>query len=291
MRPEMSLQQHCVQCKEHRPLRDWAWEENTPLTPETVSAGSHKRVWWRCPQGHQWQAQVRVRAAGSECPYCSGRLLWVGANDLATLRPQLAAEWDREKNAPLRPEQVSPGSHRLVWWRCARGHSWRARILSRTDGSGCPICTGKAVLAGENDLATRYPRLAEEWDREKNAPLLPASVTPGSNKRVWWRCEKGHSWQAVIAARVSGSQGCPVCAGRQVLAGFNDLATLRPRLAEEWDQELNGDLTPQQVGVGSHKKVWWRCSLGHVWKAMVFSRAGKGQCGCPVCAGKVKMKE
>ena len=41
---------------------------------------------------------------------------------------------------------------------------------------------------------------------------------------------------------------------------------------------------------GSHKKVWWRCSENHVWKAVVYSRTSDKRCGCPVCAGKVSQK-
>ena len=92
------------------------------------------------------------------------------------------------------------------------------------------------------------------------------------------------------AARASGA-GCPYCAGKRVLAGFNDLATLCPEIAAQWDPSLNGALTPEMVMPGSHQKVWWRCPEGHVWKAAVFSRTGKQKCGCPVCAGNVRREK
>ncbi|MFQ9918651.1 MAG: zinc-ribbon domain-containing protein [Flavonifractor plautii] len=41
------------------------------------------------------------------------------------------------------------------------------------------------------------------------------------------------------------------------------------------------------VTAGSRRKVWWQCPEGHVWKAVVYSRAGKRKCGCPVCAGRI----
>ena len=47
-------------------------------------------------------------------------------------------------------------------------------------------------------------------------------------------------------------------------------------------------LTPEMVTAGSHKKAWWQCSYGHVWKATIYSRAGVQQCGCPVCAGRTR---
>lgn len=91
-----------------------------------------------------------------------------------------------------------------------------------------------------------------------------------------------------VASRTAEGRGCPVCAGRSVLPGFNDLRTKQPQLAEQWHPTLNGSLTPEMVTTGSHKKVWWQCSVGHVWKAVVYSRAGKAQSGCPVCAGRVR---
>ena len=82
--------------------------------------------------------------------------------------------------------------------------------------------------------------------------------------------------------------GCPYCAGRLVLAGFNDLASLEPKVARQWHPTLNGGLTPEQVTAGSRRSVWWQCPEGHVWKARVHSRTGKQRYGCPVCAGRVK---
>jgi hypothetical protein len=100
-------------------------------------------------------------------------------------------------------------------------------------------------------------------------------------------CDKGHEYYTVIAHRAQNASGCPYCSGRKVLAGFNDLATIKPKIAEQWHPELNGDLTPQMVTIGSHKKVWWQCADGHVWKAIIYSRTGARKSGCPVCSGKV----
>ena len=204
---------------------------------------------------------------------------------------ELLSQWDAEKNLPLTPDDVTFGSHKRVWWRCPKGHSWRAAVFSRTVlGTGCLVCTGRQALAGENDLATLYPNIAAQWDGMKNGALRPNNVTAGSNRCVWWKCEKGHSCRAVIAQRVQRGDGCPYCANRKVLPGFNDLATVQPLVAKQWHESLNGALTPEMVTAGSHKKAWWQCSYGHVWKATIYSRAGVQQCGCPVCAGKTRRK-
>ena len=248
-------------------------------------------MWWRCPKGHSYRAAVKSRVQGSGCPYCAGRAVLPEENSLAALYPALAEEWDASRNAPLTPDRVLAKTHRRVWWTCSRGHSWQAAISSRTyRGAGCPVCSGKRVSTGETDLKTQLPALAKEWDSAKNGALTPEQVSPGSNRRVWWRCERGHSYCAVIAHRVQSGSGCPYCTGRRVLPGFNDLATLAPQVADQWHPELNGSVTPQMVTAGCRRKVWWQCPLGHVWKAAVYSRAGKQQAGCPVCAGRVRQK-
>ena len=281
----------CAEQRKTALLAQWDIEQNLPLTPDDVTFGSHKKVRWTCPSGHSWQAMVYTRSEGASCPYCTGRKASPEQNSLTKQIPALAAEWDDEMNAPLTPQSVTTGSHKLIWWRCPKGHSWRAAVYSRTTlGTGCPVCTGRQALAGENDLATLYPDIAAQWDGMKNGTLRPNNVTAGSNRRVWWRCEKGHSYRAVIAQRVQRGDGCPYCANRKVLPGFNDLATAAPLVAKQWHETLNGALTPEMVTAGSHKKAWWQCSYGHVWKATIYSRAGVQQCGCPVCAGKTKRK-
>lgn len=212
-----------------------------------------------------------------------------GENDLASQFPRLVKEWDIEKNGALTPEKVTAKTSRKVWWRCSLGHRWQAAVASRTvSGAGCPVCAGKQILPGFNDLASQYPELAKEWDTERNGSLTPDSVSAYSNRKAWWHCEKNHSYQAVIATRTMRGSGCPYCANKRVLPGFNDLATAEPTVAAQWHPTLNGSLTPQMVTAGSRRKVWWQCANGHIWKALIYSRAGVQKCGCPVCAGKVR---
>lgn len=131
--------------------------------------------------------------------------------DLATARPDLAAQWHPTKNAPLLPSQVARCSMEKVWWLGPCGHEWDAVVSARTNGgTGCPYCTGKRVLAGENDLATTDPDLAAQWHPTLNAPLTPSDVKRGSNRKVWWQCPKGHVWQKIVYIRSNGN-GCPIC--------------------------------------------------------------------------------
>ena len=111
------------------------------------------------------------------------------------------------------------------------------------------------VQKGFNDLASFYPALAKEWDAEKNGALSPEAVTPASNRKAWWKCPLGHSYSAVISSRALRGSDCPYCAGSKALAGFNDLAAKAPDVAAQWHPTLNGNLTPEMVTPGSHRRV------------------------------------
>ena len=272
-------------------LRQWHPTKNLPLTPETVSCGSSRRVWWVCGQGHEWQALVKSRVSGSGCPVCSNRIVKQGYNDLASTHPELAKQWHPRKNGALTPRDVSAGTHLKVWWLCEKGHEWQSAVFFRTsNGAGCPVCAGKIIVPGENDLQTFYPAIAGQWHPTKNGATRPDGISPYSNRKVWWICDRGHAYRAVVAARTTHGSGCPYCAGRKALRGFNDLATVEPGTAAQWHPTLNGSLTPEMVTAGSRRKVWWVCGAGHVWKAAVYSRTGKKKSGCPVCAANVRRK-
>ncbi|WP_458686365.1 zinc-ribbon domain-containing protein [Nocardia tengchongensis] len=147
-------------------------------------------------------------------------------------------EWDYEKNGALTPDQVSAGSAAMVHWKCQKfGHQWTDSPNHRTGrGSGCPYCGNKRVLVGFNDLETRFPEIAKEWDYERNDGLGPAEVLAGSARKVHWKCQKfGHHWEAIIVNRTRKGHGCSVCCNKQVLPGFNDLASQREDIAAEWD--------------------------------------------------------
>ena len=239
--------------------------------PKNYSAGSNKKLAWKCDYGHQWNSIVANRTKGSNCPVCSGRIPSIGISDLATTNPELAAQadgWD--------PTTVSQGSDKRVGWKCKSGHIWQARISERSSGNGCPICSGKRVLIGFNDLATVNPELAAQadgWDSR--------SVVANSGKKVKWKCPSGHTWNATPDSRSRGT-GCPVCVNRVISAGFNDLVTTNPELAAQadgWD--------PSTVVAFSNKKVKWKCPSGHTWDAQISSRSGGS--GCPICSGNKVM--
>lgn len=190
----------------------WDFEKNS-IDPHTVNSGSSKKVYWKCPNGHNWIQEIRVVNNGTRCPYCNRHTPINGENDFATLYPNLLSEWDYNKNTIL-PNSILPGSEKIVWWICSKGHHYKCRINSRTlRNSGCPYCSNKKIIVGYNDLFSIKPKLKEFWNYEKNMALgiIPEKYTYGSNKKVWWKCKYNHEWKASISHVSSLSTFCPIC--------------------------------------------------------------------------------
>ncbi len=241
--------------------------------PNTVSAGSHIVQNWKCNLGHLFRVSPNQRTSRtSNCPTCANVTIETGFNDLETMHPEIAAEafgWD--------PTIIGAGSSKRLPWRCLKQqHIWESTIINRTwNGSNCPVCVGQLVIIGINDLVTTDPDIAfqaYEWD--------PTTLTSGSKKKRQWKCELGHIFtQAVVNRTTSQRQGCPYCSSTLVLAGFNDLATKFPEIAADAD-----GWEPSTIIAGSNKKLKWKCKLGHSYFQAVGNRSGAQKQGCPVCA-------
>ena len=204
---------------------------------------------------------------------------------LATEYPEIAKEWHPTKNGDVTPNDVTPKSGKKVWWLGSCGHEWDAVVNHRTNGQNCPICSNHRLLPGFNDLATKFPSLVKEWHPTKNGFLKPSDVFPKSTKKVWWLGKCGHEWQATISGRTANGNGCPICGGKQIVSGINDLLTANPSLAKEWDYEKNIGLLPTTISPNTHKKVWWICSkCGNNWFADIHHR--NAGVGCPICANE-----
>ena len=139
-------------------VSEWS-EKNLPLTPDDITFGSNKKVWWRGACGHEWQTSVKARSNGEKCPICSGARVIAGINDLATTDSQLLSEWDYEQNK-LKPTEVSRTSAKRAWWKCRHGHSWSMKINERTIlNKGCRIC--------EQEYLSLFPALAVSYYSNK----------------------------------------------------------------------------------------------------------------------------
>jgi len=129
--------------------------------------------------------------------------------NLHVINPNLAKEWHPSRNGDLNPRNVTPGSGKKVWWICADGHEWEARLYSRNRGSGCPSCNNPTP-GDYSDMSISDSGLVKEWHVTKNRGLNLRNLPPGFNQKVWWICEEGHEWKATFKSRMKGND-CPDC--------------------------------------------------------------------------------
>lgn len=189
----------------------WHSSKNLPLQLSTISYGSKRKVWWVGSCGHEWEATVLNRTQHKQnCPYCAGKKVLTNFNDLETLYPNIAKMWS--KNNKTLANQVRPFSHTKAWWVGACGHEWEMSVSKKVSGQGCPHCKNKIITPGINDLATKHPTIAKEWDGTKNFPLSASHIAPSAKNKHYWKCELGHEWEATVYSRTGKNKnGCPYC--------------------------------------------------------------------------------
>ncbi len=280
-------------------MKEWNYQLNKDIDVNKITTGSNKKYWWTCEKGHNYEKSVYDKLNGrGGCPYCNNRKVLTGFNDLATTNPELLEEWDYEENDKLgiKPTEITNGGRIKVWWKCSKGHKWNSIIRSRITGSGCPYCSNNKIQKGYNDIATTNPELLREWNYEENDKLgiTPFNISHGSTKKVWWRCPKGHEYQAAVNSKTNNNANCPICANQKVLKGYNDFATRFPNLMKEWNYEKNERLgiKPDEIIMGGQTKVWWKCEKGHEWQSRISDRIRIRDKNlynrCPICSSYLR---
>ena len=182
---------------------------------------------------------------------CSHRKPEASRPDISQLRPEPQAQWMHDKNDHLGSIVVTPHSGRKVSWSCphcpdGHAHIWEAKVSARSNGTGCPFCSGRKVCK-HNSLATQAPEVARYWHSTRNLPLSPDTVAVSSNNRAHWVCPAcKHAWRDPVYANLALNTGCPECArasGGRSKAGVRQkhptFASCNHHLLSQWDHSLN----------------------------------------------------
>lgn len=260
---------------------EWHPVKNGDLTPECVSYGSDKKVWWQCSrdQTHVWEAKIYQRNRGTTCPFCTGNKV-SPRKSLDVLNPELAKELHPSKNAKLSAKNANVFSRYNVWWQCQKDkkHMWKETIYARYFyDSPCPYCLSSNLLVKQIDstrsLVALNPKRAQLWHPTKNGALTPSHVLCHSQANAWWLCpeDSSHAWEASIA---SSNLFCPFC---------TNLTMQYPEIVKEWHIIRNYPLKSTEASVEMRKKVWWKCrrNTKHIWQATVRARVRDHR--CPEC--------
>jgi hypothetical protein len=270
-------------------MKEWNYEKNIVL-PSEVTIGTNKKIWWICINGHEWEAKLADRVQrGFGCKACT-KLNKVDytPGDWIIGNTNLLQEWNYKKNEDIgNPEDFKSNSNKKVWWKCDKGpdHEWEASLRKRAlSNTGCPCCKGKKISV-TNSLISNYPDIAKQFHREKNKDIDINNIFMNSNKKVWWKCDKGpdHEWETKVYARTYRNRHCPFCSGHN-FSTTNNLLIVAPQIAKQFDLEKNFPKTPSDFASGSNTTVWWKCdNQDHRgWKAPIAARMRQA-IGCYIC--------
>lgn len=272
----------------------WDEESNGPA----VDLHGNTIYHWRCRKcGYEWSRALRLEKISKGCPVCLGRALIPGWTDLQTTHPDLAKEWDQEKNDKLNgglmPTAVVAGSAKKAWWRCGTcGGEWEAPIVKRSMGKGkCPYCAFRKLRKGVNDLESQYPEVAKDYLPELNGGVPANEVLVSNSSVVRWKCHRcGHEWTGKVTYRTTADPptGCKPCAEREraaqqrrkAVAESGRFDQANPKLAARWDWERNDGPGPHEVSAKAHKRYWFVCSrCGRGFRTGVATKSTL----CPDC--------
>lgn len=275
-------------------MAEWDKEKNDNINPQAVSNNSNIKIWWRCNLGHSYQASPKHRNQNTGCPYCAGKKVLKGFNDLKSYAEQkmncLIDEWDYQTNTS-KMDEVYFGSTSNYNWKCPKcSRTYERTAYARVRGMGCPYCNHKKV---DKELSFGYlhPEILIDWNYQLNE-ISPYEVAEFSNKCVFWKCHIcGNEMKASISSRAKGFR-CNVCSVRKTRQGSHatrikkrgSLSENRSKLIDDWDFDKNDllQIYPDKVTCGSGSKVWWRCGkCGHNWEDTINAR-NKGKM-CPNC--------
>ena len=256
-------------------------------------ANSNIAVWWKCNKGHEWRANISNRNNGRGCPVCNSErntsfpeyalVYYLEKHGLEVVHsyrekgyeldiyipsPKIAIEYDgyfwhkskvkKDLNKNLKcqkdgiklyriREGLPPLNDSSIDYVIQRDQKDLPKILeeilSNIIGTNVDVDIKRDSIAIENlreytekesSILFSNPTIANEWNYKKNVNLKPENFFANSGKKVWWKCSKGHEWQATISSRNSGI-GCPYCSGKLAIMGETDLLTINPTLANDWN--------------------------------------------------------
>ena len=246
------------------------WSSKNKLSASEVPVKSSRKFFFKCHDcGQEFVAKIQnvVRSLGNGttgCPICAGLKVVSSINDLASQCPEAAAMWSSKNK--LSASEVPIGTCRKSFFKCRDcGQEFEAVIADvvhavANGNTDCPVCARKKIVPGINDLASKCPKAAAMWSGKNK--LSASEVAVKSNQKSFFKCRDcGQEFETTIAGVVravaNGNTDCPVCAGRKVVPGINDLASQCPEAAAMWSSK--NKLSASEVPVKSSRKFFFKC--------------------------------
>lgn len=261
-------------------IHQWDITRNGDISPFNVSKFSSKMITWICPESYGiWKASIKNRISSTtSSPFMLNKKVKKGYNDLITLRPDLAEQWDYENNE-IFPDEVTPGSSKKVSWVCPVTHEKfvdSVKNRARTKRTDSPYVLRKKLLTGYNDIASLYPQCITHWSYNNIVtPDKEIAINLKNKKFLWIDNETGEEFEdTLLSADEKGYRKHP--------QGFVSLYDANPVIASQ----LVGDEDPKEIPAGSNKVKTWKCpKTGFTWETTVHNRL-KGSEDSPFISGR-----
>ena len=300
MRATKSFYDWCIENNRTDLLNRWNYDLNK-FSPKEVGCQSNKKFYFNCDKNHAHRpefirlAHVVNSQSNVKCRVCESFAQWCLKN-----MPNDFIEkcWDENLNPDIDPWEIGRASHKSICLKCHNGfdHFYFTSPHNFTNGTlECQVCNGSVVFKGFNDLFTTYSYAAYIWDFNKNSLIDPFTISCGSGKKVWWKCNVcGHEWTALVS-NITKGKGCPECGKARRYKTFlankiecrASLGDRHPELLKFWDYDKN-IITPFEVLASSMTEVWWKCKNGHsIYKSpnAIVPSLLIGNSGCRYCSG------
>ena len=267
--------------------KEWHPTKNGDLKPTDVTYGSRKRVWWQCSKGHEWQTKVadRIVKGGTGCPHCS--------NERKTSFSELAIFYYLNKcfKDAIHRHKTKSNKEVDIYIPSLKlgieydGYYWHKDKVDKDTYKSIDLCKNMTLLRiREIGLPKIDVDNCFNYIVDLNRMSLDKSIEWIFNfieNKYKISCNKYLN----IDTSVNESN---ILSLSNYLEKENSLKNNYPEISKEWHPSKNSKLKPSHVTCSSAKKVWWQCSKGHEWQALIINRVNGAK--CPYCCNKKVLK-
>ena len=264
---------------------EWDYESNNGKLPKEFSNSSDYDANWICPLGHKYTAKICARTdkrKPSGCPECN-KYTQTSFPEQAVFYyikqvfPDAVNKY-RDKSLKLSELDIYIPSKKIgIEY---DGFAWH-KHSKKLEENKYNVCKKNGI---------KLIRLRESTKESFNNAICDVSI-----------------YSDYINTRYSGLDACILSLLEYFEIPLNvnterdallireqysknmkekSLAKTHPHLVNEWNFELNGNLTPEMFTFGSQQEVHWICPKGHKYQAKIGARANGT--GCQKCYGNAK---
>jgi hypothetical protein len=269
--------------EEHPEFETYYDTEKNERPFNTYSNMSNENAWWKCKKGHSFEQSIKnySRQGRFECPVCTNKILVKGENDLESQYPDLASEFDIEKNGTTPDMILSSHTNAEIWWKCNEGHEFQRSVWYRVNQvNDCPVCNRSFIIKGVNDFQTAYPDVVKIWDYQKNG-RGPDTISDIDTRKYSFKCTLGHQYETQLSTAINHNFECLVCTNEIVKEGINSLLDTHEELAKEFSPKE--ERKPYEFNKNYSYSIKWKCPTCNGEYRYPINKREFGDDSCPYC--------